>query len=172
MAFNESGLYAQIEFLFIQNARNSYIPLMFIMRNKERFRGTVYDFDQYSVIIDDAGTKITINKKDIATVAAARTVVDIDYVSKIYYHTHQGKHPKHTRPPMQDIFLNEVRKSKSPIISFLTNGVKIRGSLIGFDNYTILTSFEGRQQLVFKSAISTVFPLYQQGEIIKYDNER
>ena len=156
----------------MQNARNALIPLMFIMRNKERFRGTVVDFDQYFIVIDDAGTKILLSKKDIATVASARTVVDIDFISKIYYSTHQGKHPKHTRPPMQDIFLNEVRKSKSPVVSFLTNGVKIRGSLIGFDNYTILTSFEGRQQLIFKSAISTVYPLYQHGEIIKYDNER
>jgi len=142
------------------------------MNNKERFRGTVVDFDQYHIVIDDAGTKILLAKNDIATVAAAKTVVDIDYISKIYYNTHQGRHPKHTRPPMQDIFLNEVRKSKSPIVSYLINGVKVRGSLIGFDNYTILTAFEGRQQLIYKNSVSTVFPLYQHGEIIKYDNER
>lgn len=166
------SIYAQIEFVFMHNARNKSVPLMFIMRNKERFRGKIVDFDQYHFIIDDADIKILLSKRDIATVASAKTVVDIDFISKIYYHTHQGRHPRHTRPPMQDIFLNEVRKSKSPIISFLTNGVKIRGSLVGFDNYTILTSFEGRQQLLYKSAISTVFPLYQYGEIIKYDDER
>lgn len=166
------SIYAQIEFVFMHNARNKGVPLMFIMRNKERFRGKIVDFDQYHFIIDDADIKILLSKRDIATVASAKTVVDIDFISKIYYHTHQGRHPRHTRPPMQDIFLNEVRKSKSPIISFLTNGVKIRGSLVGFDNYTILTSFEGRQQLLYKSAISTVFPLYQYGEIIKYDDER
>lgn len=167
-----STFHAQIEFVFMHNARTKKIPLMFIMKNKERFRGRVEDFDQYHIIIDDAEMKILLNKNDIATVAAAKTVVDIDFISKIYYNAHQGKHPKHVRPPMQDIFLNEVRKSRSPIISFLINGVKIRGSLIGFDNYTLLTAFEGRQQLVYKNTVSTIFPIYQHGEIIKYDNER
>ncbi|KAA0258794.1 MULTISPECIES: RNA chaperone Hfq [Deferribacter] len=165
-------LYAQLEFVYLHNARVKDAPLLFIMRNKERFRGKIYEFDPYSVIIDDAGVKIHIFKRDIATVASAKTIIDVDYISKTYYQAHRGRHPKHTRPPMQDIFLNEVRKSKSPVIAYLTNGVKVRGLLIGFDDYVLLTSYEDRQQLIYKSAISTVFPLYQQGEIIKYDDER
>ncbi|MGA1862383.1 RNA chaperone Hfq [Deferribacter thermophilus] len=165
-------LYAQIEFVYLHNAKIKNAPLLFIMRNKERFRGKIYEFDPYSVIIDDAEVKIHIYKKDIATVASAKTIIDVDYISKTYYHTHKGRHPKHTRPPMQDIFLNEVRKSKSPIIAYLTNGVKVRGLLVGFDDYVLLTSYEDRQQLIYKSAISTVYPLYQDKEIIKYDDER
>lgn len=166
------SLYAQLEFVYLHNARTKKVPLLFIMKNKERFRGKIYEFDQYSIIIDDAGVKIEIQKRDIATVASAMNVIDVEYISKIYYQTHQGKHPRHTRPPMQDIFLNEVRKSKSPVISFLINGVKVRGTLIGFDNYSILTSYDNRQQLIYKTAISTVYPLYQHGEIIKYAGER
>lgn len=167
-----ASFHAQIEFVFMHNARTRKIPLMFIMKNKERFRGRVMDFDPYHILLDDAELKILLSKNDIATVAAAKTVVDIDFISKIYYSAHQGRHPKHTRPPMQDIFLNEVRKSRSPIVSFLINGVKIRGNLIGFDNYTLLTAFDGRQQLVYKNTISTIYPVYQMGEIIKYDGER
>jgi host factor-I protein len=47
----------------------------------------------------------------------------------------------------------------------------VKGLLIGFDDYTMLTSFEDRQQLIYKTAVSTVYPLYQVGEIIKYDGE-
>lgn len=165
-------LYAQLEFVFLQNARLDEAPLLFIMSNKERFRGKIEDFDQYSIIIDDAGVKLNIAKRDIATVASAKDVVDVEYISKTYYQAHKGTHLKHVRPPMQDIFLNEVRKSRSPIVAYLINGVKVKGLLIGFDDYTILTSFEDRQQLIYKTSVSTVYPLYQVGEIIKYDGER
>lgn len=165
-------LYAQLEFVFLQNARLDEAPLLFIMSNKERFRGKIEDFDQYSIIIDDAGVKLNIAKRDIATVASAKDVVDVEYISKTYYQAHKGTHLKHVRPPMQDIFLNEVRKSRSPIVAYLLNGVKVKGLLIGFDDYTILTSFEDRQQLIYKTSLSTVYPLYQVGEIIKYDGER
>ncbi|MBZ4644179.1 MAG: host factor-I protein [Deferribacteres bacterium] len=164
-------LYAQLEFVFLQNARVGDIPLLFIMSNKERFRGKIVDFDQYSIIIDDAGVKINIVKRDIATIASTKNVIDVEYISKTYYQAHKGRHPKHTRPPMQDIFLNEVRKSRSPVIAYLRNGVMVKGLLIGFDDYTMLTSFEDRQQLIYKTAVSTVYPLYQVGEIIKYDGE-
>lgn len=165
-------LYAQLEFVFLQNARLDEASLLFIMSNKERFRGKIEDFDQYSIIIDDAGVKLNIAKRDIATIASDKDVVDVEYISKTYYQAHKGTHLKHVRPPMQNIFLNEVRKSRSPIVAYLINGVKVKGLLIGFDDYTILTSFEDRQQLIYKTSISTVYPLYQVGEIIKYDGER
>jgi len=166
------ALYAQVEFVYLQNARTRDVPLLFILSNKERFRGKIVGFDQYNIIIDDCDIKTNIYKQDLATIAAAKNVIDIEYISKIYYQMHQGKHPKHMRPPMQDIFLNEVRKSKSPITAFLRNGVKVKGLLVGFDDYTLLTTYEDRQQLIYKSAISTIYPLYQSGEIIKYDGER
>jgi len=166
------ALYAQVEFVYLQNARTRDVPLLFILSNKERFRGKIVGFDQYNIIIDDCDIKTNIYKQDLATIAAARNVIDIEYISKIYYQMHQGKHPKHMRPPMQDIFLNEVRKSKSPITAFLRNGVKVKGLLVGFDDYTLLTTYEDRQQLIYKTAISTSYPLYQSGEIIKYDGER
>ncbi|TYB35645.1 MAG: RNA chaperone Hfq [Flexistipes sinusarabici] len=166
------ALYAQVEFVYLQNARTRDVPLLFILSNKERFRGKIVGFDQYNIIIDDCDIKTNIYKQDLATIAAARNVIDIEYISKIYYQMHQGKHPKHMHPPMQDIFLNEVRKSKSPITAFLRNGVKVKGLLVGFDDYTLLTTYEDRQQLIYKTAISTIYPLYQSGEIIKYDGER
>ncbi len=166
------SLYAQLEFVFLHNARIKNVPLLFIMKNKERFRGRIFEYDQYSLIIDDVDIKIEIQKNDIATVASAGNVIDVDYISKIYYQTNLGRNPRHLRPPMQDIFLNEVRKSKSPIVAFLINGVKVRGSLVGFDDYTILTAFDDRQQLIYKTSVSTIYPIYQHGEIIKYAGER
>lgn len=59
---------------------------------------------------------------------------------------------------VQDIFLNHVRKSKTPLTVFLVNGVKLQGIVTWFDNFSMLLRREGHSQLVYKHAISTVMP--------------
>jgi len=60
---------------------------------------------------------------------------------------------------LQDVFLNAVRKTKTPLTVFLVNGVKLQGVITWFDNFTVLLRRDGHSQLVFKHAISTVMPL-------------
>lgn len=55
-------------------------------------------------------------------------------------------------------FLNQVRKEHTPINIFLVNGFQLKGVVKGFDNYTIILDSEGKQQLVYKHAISTLIP--------------
>lgn len=59
---------------------------------------------------------------------------------------------------LQDLFLNAVRKDRIDVTVFLTNGYQIRGIVKSFDSYTIMLESEGREQLVFKHAVSTVVP--------------
>jgi host factor-I protein len=60
---------------------------------------------------------------------------------------------------LQDIFLNAVRKGKTPLTVFLVNGVKLQGIVTWFDNFCVLLKGEGRPpQLVYKHAISTIAP--------------
>lgn len=60
---------------------------------------------------------------------------------------------------LQDAFLNQVRKENLPVTVFLVNGYQLKGVVKGFDNFTIvMMDAEGRQQLVYKHAISTVQP--------------
>ncbi len=60
---------------------------------------------------------------------------------------------------LQDVFLNQVRRDRMPVTIFLTNGFQLRGMVKGFDNFTVVLDTEGKQQLVYKHAISTVSPL-------------
>jgi len=60
---------------------------------------------------------------------------------------------------LQDSFLNQVRKENVPVIIYLVNGFQIRGSVKGFDNFTVILESEGKQLLVYKHAISTITPL-------------
>lgn len=63
---------------------------------------------------------------------------------------------------LQDSFLNQIRKENNlPVIIYLINGFQLRGVVKGFDNFTILIENDGKQQLVYKHAVSTITPLKQ-----------
>ena len=59
---------------------------------------------------------------------------------------------------LQDIFLNTLRKSKTPVTMFLVKGVKLQGIITWFDNFSVLLRRDGQSQLIYKHAISTVMP--------------
>lgn len=61
---------------------------------------------------------------------------------------------------LQDVFLNHVRKHKTPLTIFLVNGVKLQGVITWFDNFCVLLRRDGHSQLVYKHAISTVMPAH------------
>lgn len=59
---------------------------------------------------------------------------------------------------LQDIFLNNARKSKILVSIYLVNGFQLRGTVKGFDNFTVILDSEGKQMLVYKHSITTINP--------------
>ncbi len=59
---------------------------------------------------------------------------------------------------LQDVFLNQVRRENIPITIYLVNGFQLKGLVKGFDNYTIVLDSDGKQQLIYKHAVSTISP--------------
>ena len=59
---------------------------------------------------------------------------------------------------LQDLFLNQARKERSVITMFLMNGFQLHGIVRGFDNFTVVLDSDGKQQLIYKHAISPVVP--------------
>lgn len=59
---------------------------------------------------------------------------------------------------IQDFYLNQLRKEYVQVTVFLTNGFQLRGMIKAFDNFTILLETDGKQQLIYKHAISTFVP--------------
>ncbi|HBG22509.1 MAG TPA: RNA chaperone Hfq, partial [Peptococcaceae bacterium] len=55
-------------------------------------------------------------------------------------------------------FLNQVRKEGVMITLYLVNGFQLKGVLRGFDNFTVILDSDGKQQMVYKHAISTIMP--------------
>ncbi len=59
---------------------------------------------------------------------------------------------------IQDVFLNGARRDRTPITMFLMNGFQMRGTVSAFDSFTVVLESDGKQQLVYKHAISTMIP--------------
>ena len=64
---------------------------------------------------------------------------------------------------LQENFLNQARKENGPVTIHLVNGFQIKGVIRGFDQFTVVIDAMGRQQMVFKHAISTITPAKQLG---------
>jgi len=62
---------------------------------------------------------------------------------------------------LQDLFLNALRRSKTPVTMFLVKGVKLQGIVTWFDNFSVLLRRDGQSQLIYKHAISTIMPAGQ-----------
>ncbi len=59
---------------------------------------------------------------------------------------------------LQDNFLNQLRKEKIQTTFILINGFQLKGLVHGFDNFTVLLEADGKQQMIYKHAISTLIP--------------
>jgi len=59
---------------------------------------------------------------------------------------------------LQDLFLNQARRERSTITMFLMNGFQLHGIVRGFDSFTVVLDSDGKQQLIYKHAISTIVP--------------
>lgn len=59
---------------------------------------------------------------------------------------------------LQELFLLRARRDKVPVTMFLMNGFQMRGTITGYDAFVVVLEGEGRQQVVYKHAISTIVP--------------
>ena len=60
---------------------------------------------------------------------------------------------------LQDAILKEVRRDKTPVTLFLMNGFQLRGTVTGYDSFVVMLVTEGKQQMIYKHAISTLVPV-------------
>ena len=60
---------------------------------------------------------------------------------------------------LQDAILKEVRREKVPVTLFLMNGFQLRGIITGYDSFVVVLVSDGKQQMIYKHAISTLVPM-------------
>ena len=59
----------------------------------------------------------------------------------------------------QDAILKEVRREKVPVTLFLMNGFQLRGTITAYDSFVVVLVSDGKQQMIYKHAISTLAPM-------------
>ena len=59
---------------------------------------------------------------------------------------------------LQEIFLTQARRERRPVTMFLMNGFQTRGFITGFDAFTVVLTSDGKQQIIYKHAISAMVP--------------
>lgn len=59
---------------------------------------------------------------------------------------------------LQDLFLLSARRNRVSVTIFLVNGFQMRGVITGFDSFVVVLESDGRQQMLYKHAISTIVP--------------
>ncbi len=64
-----------------------------------------------------------------------------------------------TKANLQDIFLTKARRDRIPATLFLMNGFQLRGVITGFDAFVVVLDSDGKQQVIYKHAISTIAPI-------------
>ena len=60
---------------------------------------------------------------------------------------------------LQDAILSEIRREKIPVTMFLMNGFQLRGTITGYDSFVVVLVTDGKQQMIYKHAISTLAPM-------------
>ena len=60
---------------------------------------------------------------------------------------------------LQDAILKEVRRERVPVTLFLMNGFQLRGVITGYDSFVVVLVSDGKQQMIYKHAISTLAPM-------------
>ncbi len=60
---------------------------------------------------------------------------------------------------LQDLFLLSARRERVSVTVFLVNGFQMRGVVTGFDSFVVMLESDGKQQMLYKHAISTIVPL-------------
>ena len=72
--------------------------------------------------------------------------------------TEKETEPMQKTANLQEIFLNKARKERLSVTMFLMNGFQLRGIVTGFDSFVVILDSEGKQQMIYKHAISTIVP--------------
>lgn len=137
--------------LFLNSLRRSKTPVTMFLVKGVKLQGIVTWFDNFSVLLRRDGQSQLIYKHAISTIMPAGPTDLSSVIEAAAENT--SKHA-----PLQEIFLNAVRKAQENVTMFLVNGVMLQGQIAAFDLFCMLLQREGMSQLVYKHAVSTIQP--------------
>ena len=137
--------------LFLNSLRKTKTPVTMFLVKGVKLQGIVTWFDNFSVLLRRDGQSQLVYKHAISTIMPSEAL-DTEPFAELMANA------KTRAGVLQEVFLTAVRDSTDPVTMFLVNGVMLQGAVGAYDLFCILLEREGRSQLVYKHAISTVQP--------------
>ena len=134
---------------FLNSVRRAKSPVTIFLVKGVKLQGVVTWFDAFSLLLRRDGIAQLVYKHSISTIMPAETPAD--FVPT----TVSGEGAKTS---LQDQFLGAAARDKERMTLFLVNGVMLQGTVVGFDQFSLVLERSGQIQLVYKHAISTLQP--------------
>jgi len=125
-------------------------PRYDVPREGVKLQGVITWFDNFSVLLRRDGQSQLVYKHAISTIMPGGPM-DMAEIEATFAEEKPDK-------LLQEIFLNAVKRERDPVTMFLVNGVMLQGEVAAFDLFCLLLNRDGRSQLVYKHAISTIQP--------------
>lgn len=146
-----------IEPQFLSQAQSSGIKIRIGQMNRTEHEGIVLDIGRYEINIEENGKVVTILKQEIAFLTAPQTILTVSgpLPGSSGSLTPAEDH-SHSRPNIQQEFLDKSIRENQMLTLFLINGQRIKAMIEAYDNFTILLKESGKQHLYYKHSITTI----------------
>ena len=134
---------------FLNSVRRGKLPVTIFLIKGVKLQGVITWFDSFSLLLRREGSSQLVYKHAISTVMPAEPPADFVATTAA---------PDGAKAQLQDLFLAAAARETERMTVFLVNGVMLQGSVVGFDQFSLLLERGGQVQLVYKHAISTLQP--------------
>lgn len=141
--------------MFLTRVMEGGLRLIVGQMNKTVHVGAIKDIGRYEVNIEEDGRIVTILKQEISFITAPHPVITSPAAGHPKQHEADKKF-QHTKPNIQQEFLDRAIKENQPLTIFLINGQKLKAQIEAYDNFTLLLREGERQHLFYKHAITTI----------------
>lgn len=135
---------------FLNSIRKLKVPVTIFLVKGVKLQGIMTWFDPFSLLLRRDGNAQLVYKHGISTIMPAHVPAELQ--------TAAGEGGNGKKAMLQDLFLQAASREHEPMTIFLVNGVMLQGTVIGFDQFSLILERGGQVQLVYKHAISTMQP--------------
>lgn len=144
-----------IEPQFLSQALSRGVAIRIGLMNKTEHEGIIREVGRYEINVEEKGSTVTILKQDISFLASHCILVPTTTVDEPSAEA-VGAPSVHTKPNIQQEFLEKAIRERHVLTVFLLTGHRIKALLEDFDNFTLLVREGERQHLYYKHGISTI----------------
>src|SRR5574337_1033106 len=143
-----------IEPEFLSQAQASGIKLRIGQMNKTEHEGVIRDIGRYEINFEENGKTVTLLKQEISSITAPQPVLIVPPMQQAPVTSDQTQaNSAPARPNIQQEFLDKAIREGQLLTFYLINGLRIKATIEGYDNFTILVKEGDRQHLYYKHSI-------------------